>query len=460
MDAAELAFSGVARQAQLVRNREVSPRELVEVCLERIARLDPQLNAFRTVYAERALAEAEQAQARLRADGDRPLLGVPLAIKDNTDVSGDVTTHGTGAHGPPAREDAEIVRRVRAAGAIVVGKTHVPELCMWPFTESATWGVTRNPWNLAHTPGGSSGGSGAAVAAGLVPAALASDGAGSIRYPAAFCGLFGLKPQRGRISLRPLTEHWHGLSVYGWLARRVADSALLYDTTADSGGRGAYGQAVERGPGRLRIAVSLSLPPGVVASVQAEPRRAVEETADLLRSLGHEVRECDPEYGLAFTNTLVRYLRGIHDEARTLAHPERLERRTRGMARLGAAVLPGAVQRARAGERQLADRVGSLWDAHDVLLTPVTTAPAPRIGRWEGLGALRTLNGVAGLCPFGAVWNATGQPAAAVPAGVGADGLPRSVQLVARPDDEQTLFALAGQLERERPWGEQRPPAS
>lgn len=457
MDATDLAFAGVTGQAELVRNGEIGARELVELALERIARLDPQLNAFRTVYAERAVAEADQAQARLQAGDDRPLLGVPLAIKDNTDVAGDVTTHGTAAYAAPAGQDAEIVRRVRAAGAIVLGKTHVPELCMWPFTESATWGATRNPWNVAHTPGGSSGGSGAAVAAGLAPAALGSDGAGSIRYPAAFCGLFGLKPQRGRISLRPLTEHWFGLSVYGWLALRVADSALLYDLTADAGGDGAYVRAAGSPPGRLRVAVSYKVPPGVVARVEPEPRRAVEETAELLRSLGHEVREHDPDYGLAFANTLTRYLRGIHDEAGTLPHPERLERRTKGMVRLGATVAPGVVARARAAESALAARINALWDEHDVLLTPMTTAPAPPVGRWEGRGALWTLNGVAKLCPFAAVWNATGQPAAAVPAGVGADNLPRSVQLVARPDDEATLFGLAAQLERERPWADVRP---
>jgi amidase len=170
MDPSDLAFAGVARQAELVRSGEVSPRELVELYLDRIERLNPELRCFRTVYAERALAEADQAQARLKAEADRPLLGVPLAIKDNTDVAGDVTTHGTGAYGEPAREDAEVVRRVRAAGAILLGKTTVPELCIWPFTESATWGVTRNPWNPDRIPGGSSGGSGAAVASGMAPA--------------------------------------------------------------------------------------------------------------------------------------------------------------------------------------------------------------------------------------------------------------------------------------------------
>src|SRR5918994_6100855 len=187
MDAAELAFAGPLRQAELIRDKEISPRELVEVYLERIERIDPQLNAFRIVLAERALEEAKQASRRRKLD-DRPLHGIPFAIKDNHDLAGEVTTHGTGAYDRnPAKEDAEIVRRLRAAGAIPIGKTLLPELAISGFTESATWGVTRNPWNVDHTPAGSSGGSGAAVAAGLASFATASDGAGSIRYPAANC---------------------------------------------------------------------------------------------------------------------------------------------------------------------------------------------------------------------------------------------------------------------------------
>ncbi len=228
MNEADLAFAGVAGQAELLRGGEVSARELVETTVRRIERLDPQLNAFRSVYRERALLEADEAQVSPGSGDERPLLGVPVAIKDNVDVAGDVTTHGTSAYGAPAPEDAEIVARVRAAGAIVVGRTNVPPLCALPATESATFGITRNPWDPDRTPGGSSGGSAAAVAvaAGMVPFALGSDGAGSIRLPSAYCGLFGLKAQRGRVSLAPLPEHWHGMSVVGWITRSVRDSAL------------------------------------------------------------------------------------------------------------------------------------------------------------------------------------------------------------------------------------------
>src|SRR4051794_6900831 len=197
----DIAFAGAARQAEMVRSGEVSPSELVRLYLERIERLDPRLNAFRVVFAERALLEAEQAEARLKGGDERPLLGVPIAIKDETDVAGEINTHGTDAFTEPARADSEMVRRLREAGAIVIGLTLLPEMAICGFTESATYGVTRNPWDPQRSPAGSSGGSAAAVAAGLASIASAGDGAGSIRLPASSCGLFGLKPQRGRISL-------------------------------------------------------------------------------------------------------------------------------------------------------------------------------------------------------------------------------------------------------------------
>jgi amidase len=184
MNPDDLAFAGVVRQAQLVRDGEVSARELVELYLDRIERLDPELNAFRTAMAERALADAEHADARRRAGEERPLAGVPIAVKDTEDVAGEVTGWGTGAHGGPAARDNDLVSRLRAAGAVILGKTNLPELAIIGATEGPAFGVTRNPWNTDRTPGGSSGGSGAAVAAGLCAAATASDGGGSIRIPA------------------------------------------------------------------------------------------------------------------------------------------------------------------------------------------------------------------------------------------------------------------------------------
>src|SRR3954451_10361250 len=233
MDPLDLAYAGIARQAALIRSGEVSPVELVELYLRRIERLEPRLNAFRVVFAERALAEARQAEGRRGAGSDRPLLGVPVAVKDNLDMAGEYTAMGSHAYGGPATSDSEIVRRLKAAGAILIGKTMLSELAIFPWTEPAAWGMTRNPWGIEErTAGGSSGGSGSAVAAGLVAGASASDGGGSIRVPAAVNGAFGLKPQRGRVSLMPDAQHWYGLSQAGAITRTVQDSALWLDAVA------------------------------------------------------------------------------------------------------------------------------------------------------------------------------------------------------------------------------------
>src|SRR3954447_4021549 len=343
VDKVDLAFSGLAKQAELIRKGDVASREVTELYLERIDRIDPQLNAYRVVMGERALAEADQADARRRSDGDRPLLGVPIALKDNVDVAGELTTHGTSAHGGPATEDAEIVKRLRAAGAVILGKTLLPELAVYPWTESATFGATRNPWDTGFTTGGSSGGSGAAVAAGLAAAGMASDGGGSIRIPAACCGLYGLKPQRGRVSLMPDREHWYGLSVFGSVTRSVVDSALWLDVVsgrAEGDAEAArppttsFVEAARSVPGKLRVAVSTATGPASLVKVRPEVERAVEQTADLLRSLGHDVQRRDPDYGLLPPLFIPRWLRGIYEDAQRLPHPERLERRVR---RLGAA---------------------------------------------------------------------------------------------------------------------------
>ncbi len=463
MDATDLAFTGIDRQAQSIAAGEIGARQLLEVYLERIGRLDGQLNAFRVVLADRARDEADEADRR-RTEGQRlPLLGVPIAVKDDIDVAGEVTAMGTRAYAGPVGRDAEVVRRLRSAGAVIIGKTNVPELCIWPFTESATWGVTRNPWSAQLTPGGSSGGSAAAVAAGLVGAALGSDGAGSIRIPAAWCGLFGLKPQRDRVPMGPRVQPWHGLSVNGVLTRSPADTALFHDAVAGAGSRAGPPErplwsATQADPEPLRVALSTRLPPGVRARLHPRLRAALDETAELLRGLGHHVDECDPAFGPGDGAAVIaRYLRGISDDAAAMAHPERLERRTRTMARAGGRIPMAAIRRLRAGEADMRQRVNATLEPYDVLLTPATAQPPPPLGRYEGRGWLRTLNGVSALVPYLAAWNATGQPACSVPAGFDERGLPCAVQLVGRPDGEASLLALAAQLERARPWQQVRP---
>jgi len=449
-----LAFAGAVRLTELLRAGEVSPRDLVELFLERIARLDPDLNAFRKVLGERARLEADQAAARLQAGDDRPLLGLPVAVKDELGVQGEVRADGSNAFGEPEPEDWDLVKRLRAAGAIVLGLTNVPELTIFPWTESTTFGLTRNPWDLQRTPGGSSGGSAAAVAAGLVPLATGSDGGGSIRIPAACCGLVGLKPQPDRISYAPLDSHWHGLSALGFLARSVADAALAYEAVTGE----PYVAAAGREPSGLRIAFSTKLPPGVVAKLDPEVVRAARETADTLRSLGHTVVERDPDYGMASLNFSARYLRGIADDAAAKPHPERLEARTKGMARLGRLVGQRALDRAMAALDEDRARITAIFDDVDVLLTPaLATLPFP-VGRYASAGALRSLNGASRFTPFTAMWNHTGSPAIAVPAGVSASGLPLSAQLVGPKDGEGALLALGAQLERARPWTDRVPP--
>jgi amidase len=465
----EIAFAGAARQAEMVRAGEVSPTELVRLCLERISRLDPQLNSFRAVFAEKALFEAEQAEARLRGGDDRPLLGVPIALKDEVDLAGELTTRGTDAFPEPPAADSEMVRRVREAGAIVVGKTLLPELAICGFTESATWGVTRNPWNSQRTPGGSSGGSAAAVAAGLVSIASASDGAGSIRIPAACCGIFGLKPQRGRVSLEPHVEHWNGLSANGCVSRSVLDTALWLDLV--SGGSPEPGapppperpfvEAAKSPPGKLRIAHSTCAPRALAPpTVSDEAKRAVADTAELLGSLGHEVAQRNPDWGGIGDNSVPRYMRGIAEDVERVPMPERLERRTRAMGRLGSLIPQGIFERAKRGQETDAARVNAIFDSHDVLMTPVMGGTALPVRRWEGRGALWTLLGMSRFYPYCIPWNHLGNPAMSVPAGFATDGMPLAVQIVGRPGDEATLLSLAAQLEAERPWADSRPPIS
>jgi amidase len=464
----DLAFAGAAKQAEMVRAGEVSPKELVQLYLDRIARIDPQLNSFRKVFAEKALLEAEQAEARLKGGDERPLLGVPIAIKDEVDVAGEVNTHGTDGFTEPAKADSEMVRRLREAGAIILGLTLLPELAICGFTESATYGVTRNPWNLQCSPAGSSGGSGTAVAAGLVPIASAGDGAGSIRLPAASCGVFGLKPSRGRASLAPQLEGWGGLAVLGCLSRNVLDTALWLDVIA-GGSREPeapppperpFVEAARTPPGKLRVAYSTLAPRAAAPpTVDQVAKDAVADAAELLASLGHQVTQRDPDWGTIGNNITARFLGGVAETVREVPHPERLERRTRGFGRLGSVIPRGLYEKARTSGRQAdAARVNAIFDSVDVLVTPVMGGTAVPIRRWQGQGALRTVLGMSRFYPFCVPWNHLGNPAMSVPMGFAADGMPLAVQVIGRPGDEVTLLSLAAQIEAERPWVDARPP--
>ena len=452
VDATDLAFAGLARQAELMRAGEVSARELTELYLERIERLESQLRCYRIVLAEEALVAADAADRR-RGGAAPPLNGIPIAIKDDTAMAGQVSARGSLGHAGPAAEDDEIVARLRAAGAVALGKTHVPELEAMGATESLAFGATHNPWDTARTPGGSSGGSAAAVAAGLAAASLGTDGVGSIRIPAAACGLFGLKPSRG---LLPTAHDWNGMVVSGALARGVLDSALFLDAAGAPGSD--FAAAARRAPSALRIAYSFRVPRGLTASPEDEQRNAVLRTAELLRDVGHTVQERDPDYGNVSVNVTTRYLEGLRIEAQTLARPELIARPTRGLVGMGAKLPSFLVERAHAQEADDRERIAASLEGFDVLMTPALTRRPPPIGEWHGLPAPLMLNGMANFVAYLPIWNHTGQPAAAVPVEAAPDGFPVAVQLVGRPGEDATLISLSAQLETATGWLARQPP--
>jgi amidase len=417
-------------------------RDLTASYLDRIDRVNPQLGAFRTVRREAALAEADAADARRDAGENGPLLGMPIAVKDNLALAGEPTTHGTALAHEPAREDCEAVKRLRAAGAVVLGVTMMPELALWGHdTSSPTWGATRNPHDPERSPGGSSGGSAAAVAAGLAAAAIGTDGGGSVRIPAACCGLVGLKPQRDRLPLTPDDGHWLGLTHLGPITRTVHDAA----TIADALGAAGLTAAAQRDPGHLRVAISLK--PALPCRLHPEMRAAVERTAALLRELGHTTVERDPDYGDIRPLFVPRYLRGAYLDAERLGGPRGLEPRARSIVRLGRH-MGGPARRALAREANRAARINRIFDDVDLVLTPATAAPAPRLGQGVHRSGVRSILASTPWVAYTPPWNITGQPAMTVPAGVDASGVPVGVQLVARPDDEATIVAVGSQMER------------
>ncbi|WP_431683014.1 amidase [Kitasatospora sp. KL5] len=451
---------GLLDQAAALADGRVTARELVRDVLARIEATRIELNSFRLVRGAAALAEADDADRRLAAGERLPLLGVPIAVKDDMDVAGEPTAFGCAGDFPPAVADSECVRRLRSAGAIIVGKTNTPEFGQWPFTEGAAFGSTRNPWNTDRTPGGSSGGSAAAVAAGLVPAALGSDGAGSVRVPAAWTHLVGIKPQRGRIPVSPGSEDLHDLTVPGPLARTVADAALLLDAAVGHRPRGTPLQfatpmldAARREPGRLRIALSLRGPTtGVRAPLHPAARAATLRTAAAMADLGHTVRSADPQYGPIGPAQVPRAVAELHHWARRLPGAGPLDSRTRRNIALGRLLSGRALTLARAAERPLRRRIGAIFDSFDIVLTPTTATPPPRVGYAAHLTNRRTGLAAIAACPYTWAWNVLGWPAVSVPAGFTAAGLPLGAQLLGPADGEPLLVSLAAQLEHHQRW--------
>ena len=424
-----------------VRADPTSAPRVVEECLDRIAALDPRLGAFQIVCADAARAEANDLARRDLAG--LPLAGVPVAIKDNVDVQGLPTRYGSGATTTaPAEKDDELVRRLRDAGAVVVGKTKLPELAIWSFTESRAHGGTATPWDLSRNAGGSTGGGAAAVAAGLVPVALGSDGGGSLRIPAAFCGVVGYKPARAVVPLAGgAQEHWYGCSVFGAIASSVADVSAVTDVLA-----GRTVTSVTVPPRALRVAVSMRAPVPI-ARPDGVTRAGIGRAVELLTAAGHAATPADPPYPLTMANDWGRcWLAGIAEDVEVMGLDEtRLEPRTLAMVRRGRRLRRRG--RPTAEARTSWTRTADAWfGTFDVLVSPTVARAPARLGGMRDSGYWRSYLWGATTTPYTQAWNLTGYPAVTLPL-PRADGAPYAVQLVAPPGREGLLLGLAAQLE-------------
>lgn len=459
-------FPTLTQQLFQLASGSVTSTELVQRSLDAIAASQPTLNAFRVVFTERALADAAAADRKRAAGEQLPLLGIPIAVKDDVDVAGVPTRFGADGTVRPADRDSEVVRRLRAAGAVIVGKTNTCELGQWPFTSGPAFGHTRNPWSREHTPGGSSGGSAAAVAAGLVTAAIGSDGAGSVRIPAAWTHLVGIKPQRGRISTWPLAEAFNGITVNGVLARTVTDAALVLDAASGNvpGDRHQppavkVSEYVAQAPGPLRIAVSTRFPFTVFrAKLHPEIQAAMSVVAGQLEELGHSTFSADPDYSLEMSwNFLSRSTSGLLDWADRLGHDVTLDKRTRANLRTGRLLSEHILRKARTREARAHRRIGYLFNIADVVLAPTTAQPAPKAHEFDHLGGLATDRTMIKACPVTWPWNLLGWPSINVPAGFTSDGLPIGVQLMGPANSEPLLISLAAELEAINGWAMRQP---
>jgi amidase len=459
--------------AALVRAGGLSARELVEESLRRIDELQPTINAFTHVAHESALAAADELE---RGDA-RPFAGVPVAIKDNRSVKGMPLTMASDVFGDfVSGNDSYLVRRLREAGFVIVGKTSMPEMGILPTTEPRRFGPTRNPWNTERTPGGSSGGAAAAVAAGMVPVAHGNDGGGSIRIPAACCGLVGLKPARGRVSVGPDGGHSF-LVCDGMLTRSVRDTAQLLDvvagpepgdaTWAPPPPAAGYTALAEVDPGNLRIALILE-PPLEDASVDPLHVQAARDAGTLLESLGHHVEEITPPWSglnllpdftrafgplVSFTTWLGGRLNGREttaDDVEPLTWA--LYERARSQDTMKYLIAQNRLE-------SVARSIVQALSPYDAVLTPVLARRPVPIGEIDGLGPdpMEKFRKSGYFTPFTAIFNVTGQPAIALPLYQGEDGLPTAVQLAGPPAREEVLLSLATQLEAAQPWADRAP---
>jgi amidase len=468
-------FRPATELASMVRSGEISSRELVETSLARIEELNPKLNAFVEIDGERALATAD----RVKPGDERPFAGVPIAIKNNRPVSGLKITIGCSLMGDHVADyDHNVVRRFKEAGFVIVGTTTLPEYGILPTSEARLFGPTHNPWDLARTPGGSSGGAAAAVASGMVPVAHGNDGGGSIRIPAACCGLVGLKPTRGRISAAPELGD-SSLGIDGVLSRNVADTAAILDVlegyvpgdaTWAPAPSEPFAVAGAREPGKLRIALT-TLPPVMDAVVDPICAQGVADAAELLRSLGHEVEEVDPPWQIPGVSELFGAVFSIHVALQIVysgmlgGHdPTADDMEPMSWAIYSLAQSMNALQgkgleiQLQAFTRQLVE----FLEPYDALLTPALAERPLPLGTLDTAAPdpMSTFTRSGLFTPFTPVFNASGQPGISLPLYQGEDGLPLGVQIVGRPAGEGTLLALASQIEAASPWADRRAPVS
>jgi amidase len=465
-------FRSALELAEMVRSGEISARELVETSLERIEALNPALNAFVQVDAERALASADA----IGPGDERPFAGVPVAIKNNRPAEGQRLTDGCELRAENECDyDHNVTRRLKAAGFVVVGTTTLPEYGILPVSEARIFGPTRNPWDLGRTPGGSSGGAAAAVAGGMLPVAHGNDGGGSIRIPAACCGLVGLKVARGRISTAPELGD-SPLVVDGVLTRNVADTAAILDVLAGYEPGDAtwappppkpFARLAEQDPGSLRIAAT-TLPPVADATLDPTCGQVLADASELLRSLGHTVEEVDPPwqvdglsemFGVVFCNHIalsIAYSGVVAGREPTAEDMEPMSWAIFSMIkRLGA--IEGLA--AAAQLQSFARRLVAFLEPYDALLTPALAQRPLPIGTLDTAAPdpMSTFTRSGLFTPFTPVFNASGQPAISLPLYQGEDGLPLGVQIVGCPAGEGALLALAMQLEQALPWAARRP---
>ena len=478
--------------AELVRKRKVSPAELVEEAIQRIEAHNPKLNAVINKLYERARNTAKSDLP------DGPFKGVPFLMKDlMATLEGIPTSAGNELWKDiPAKVDSELARRWMKSGVIVVGKSNTPEFGLTPYTENETFGPARNPWDTERTPGGSSGGSAAAIAARIVPMASGGDGGGSIRIPSSACGLFGIKPTRGRTPTGPeLGESWEGFAIEHVLTRSVRDSAAMLDATQgpDIGAAyiipeaGPFLKEVGKKPGKLKIAVTTK--PMLGKNVHADCVAGVEETVKLLEELGHEVVEASPVidgevYSLAFLTIVAANARADIEEAAEAAGKkvsvDDFDVSTFGMGLFGTILKASEYARAIRYLQKVSREIGRFFEDYDVLLTPVLNQPPVKIGelapaaseqamikmigrtgaKWvlDAMGIIKPLAAQTfEFIPWTPVFNVTGQPAMSVPLHWNEADLPIGMHFVGHWGDEATLFRLAGQLEKAKPWADKVP---